>query len=41
MRDECVELDERIRVEQQIESFASGQLAPRVLLIASFRATTE
>ena len=41
MRDERVELDERARVEQQLESFARGQLAARVLLLDALLATAE
>ena len=41
VRDERVELDERLRVQQQIESLAGGQLAAFVLLRDAFLAPTE
>jgi len=33
MRDESIQLNERSRIEQEIESFARRQLAPRVLAL--------
>ena len=41
VRDERVELDERARVEEQVESLARGQLAPRVLALDADRSPTE
>ena len=41
MSDERVELDERIGVEQQLESFACGELAALVLLVDALLATAK
>jgi hypothetical protein len=41
MRNEGVELDERVGIEQEVEAFARGQLAPTVLLLDSVFAAAE